>query len=417
MRSLWEILEKNKIKQKLENLEERIREDAEIAKIVIPSALIGLNPYGEAGYRFGQLIILRRMAAGKNVNRGYSKLPAITGILGAIGGIIIGVLVGDYISSQQIHHLYLINHQDKEIINNLQHQLQQDNITISNLEKELQYDNQTINMYQHQLSQANITISNLQGEVHQLQQQLQNINTLTNTLFGKSNSYDISIIQIDSVKINNETAIVQGIAYPSGDKVILKIPMPYVENNNVTIQNIFNIAQQNNWYSYIAIDRGDLQYLTLSYLSYQGNIPVITIQPNEPVNIGVIATPADPYKIDYVLNHLTNYYTVIQDGINVYNNSNALWGYTSEGSVIIKFLNNYQYILAKEMINIADQIINSPGNQNPTSEGIVYTYSITSQLPITTYQNYPQFNVGPTYIPIIVLESEKGNTILNSVSS
>lgn len=190
--------------------------------------------------------------------------------------------------------------------------------------------------------------------------------------------------------------------------------MPYVENNNVTIQNIFNIAQQYNWYTYIAIDRGDLQYLKLSY---QGNIPVIAIQPNEPVNIAVIATPADPYKIDYVLNHLTNYNIVIQDGINVYNNSNALWGYTSEGNVIIKFLNNYQYDLAKEMINIADQIINSPGNQNPTSEGIVYTYSITSQLPITTYQNYPQFNVGPTYISIIVLESEKGNTIINTVSS
>ena len=137
--------------------------------------------------------------------------------------------MGDYISSQQIHHLYLTIHHDKEIvdylqnrINDLQYQLQQDNITVSNLEKELQYDNQTINMYQQLLSQANITISNLQGEVHQLQQQLQNINTLTNTLFGKSNSYDISIIQIGSVKINNETAIVQGIAYPSGDKVILK---------------------------------------------------------------------------------------------------------------------------------------------------------------------------------------------------
>jgi hypothetical protein len=378
--------EKNKIKQKLENLEEIIREDAKIVRYVIPSALIGSNIYGRTGYLLGQLITLHRMATDGNVREGYSKIPTILGIIGTIGGFFIGVLVGDYINSQQIHHLYSINYHDKEIINNLQHQLQQDNITISNL----------------------------QGGVQQLQQQLQNINTLRDILFGKSNSYDISIIQIDSVKINNETAIVQGIAYPSGDKVILKISMPYVENNNVTIQNIFNTAQQNNWYSYIAIDRGDLPYLTLSY---QGNIPVITIQPNEPINIGVIATPADPYKTYYVLNHLTNYNILIQDDINVYNDSNALWGYTSGGSVIIKFLDNYQYNLAKEMINIADQIINSPGNQNPTSEGIVYTYSITSQVPITTYQNYPQFNVESTYIPIIVLESEKGNTILNSISS
>jgi gas vesicle protein len=414
MRSLWEILEKTKIKQKLENLEERIREDAKIVRYVIPSALIGSNIYGRTGYLLGQQIILHRMVTGGKVGKEDSKVPTIFGIIGTIVGFIAGVFAGDYINSQQIHHLYSINHYDKEIINNLQHQLQQDNITISNLEKELQYDNQTINMYQQQLSQANITISNLQGEVQQLYHQLQNINTLRDILFGKSNSYDISIIQIGSVKINNETAIVQGTAYPSGDKVILKIPMPYVGNNNVTIHNIFNIAQQNNWNSYIAIDRGDLPYLKLSY---QGNIPIITIQPNEPVNIGVIATPADPYKTYYVLNHLTNYNIVIQDGINVYNNSNALWGYTSGGSVIIEFSNNYQYNLAEKMINIADQIINSPGNQNPTSEGIVYTYSITSQVPITTYQNYPQFNVGPTYIPIIVLESEKGNTIINTVSS
>ena len=84
-----------------------------------------------------------------------------------------------------------------------------------------------------------------------------------------------------------------------------------MENNNVTIQHLVSAAQQNNWYSYIAIDRGDLQYLKL--LNNQNNTPVTVIQPDKPVNIGVIATPADPFKIYYVLNYLTNYNIVIQD--------------------------------------------------------------------------------------------------------
>jgi hypothetical protein len=63
------------------------------------------------------------------------------------------------------------------------------------------------------------------------------------------------------------------------------------------------------------------------------------------------------------------------------------------------------------MINIADQIINSLNNPNPTSIGIIYTYSIFNGIfngTINTYQSYPQYNVGQTYIPVIVLEPEEG---------
>jgi len=52
------------------------------------------------------------------------------------------------------------------------------------------------------------------------------------------------------------------------------------------------------------------------------------------------------------------------------NSSLKLWGYTSGSSVVINFSNNYQYNLAEKMINIADQIINSPNNPNPTSGGL-----------------------------------------------
>jgi hypothetical protein len=91
--------------------------------------------------------------------------------------------------------------------------------------------------------------------------------------------------------------------------------------------------------------------------------------------------------------------------------SNALWGYKN-GSVVVDFSNNYQYNLAENMINIADQIINSPGNPNPTSEGTIYTYSIFNGTK-SIYQNYyTEYNVGPIYFPVIVLEPEEGESIL-----
>ena len=69
------------------------------------------------------------------------------------------------------------------------------------------------------------------------------------------------------------------------------------------------------------------------------------------------------------------------------------------------------------MINIADQIINNPGNQNPTSSGYIDTYDIFSVNSTGAYQGFPEYNVGQTYIPLIVLQSGQGNTIISGVSS
>ena len=461
---------RNKIRHGIETLENRIRENVEMAKYVIPSALmtaLSSTTFGKIGYYSSRAFIYNQISKGKIEGKWDSKTPLIVGAISGAVGIIMGILAADvYNLTHQNHDLYSIIQHDKETIDNYNviiqqqnQQLEQDHLIISSLEDKLQNATQTLNIYQktlnnysniihqlqEQLKQDNITIFELRNENHDLQEQLnrdnitisllenklnnatqtinilqsqlqplQDMKTLEGILYGKSNSYDISIIQIGSVKINNETADVQGIAYPSGDKVILKIPIDYVENNGVTIQHLVNAAQQNNWYSYIVIDRGDLQYLRL--LNNQNNTPVIAIQPNESINIGVIATPADPLRTYYVLNHLTNYNVVIQDSIPVDNSFLKLWGYTSGSSVVINFLDNYQYNLAEKMINIADQIINSPNNPNPTSGGVIYTYSIFEGT-INTYQTYPQYNVGQTYIPLIVLESKKGNTIINTVSS
>jgi hypothetical protein len=316
-------------------------------------------------------------------------------------------------------------------INSLQNQLNQDNIKISELEDELRNATNTINIYQKLLNQDNQTIANLNSLLQQNKQELSQYNqtiynlqnqlqllqkrqTLEEILFGNS-SNDISLIKINSVNIANGDTIIKGIAYPSGDKVTLEIPISYVEKDGVTIQNLYSVSKQDGWNSYIALDRADLKYLILNT---QNGTPIIDIQSNEPINIGIYSTPVNSSALSNVLNHLENYNLIFQDIYTVYNNPNALWGYNdvTKSSVVIDFSSNYQYNLAKEMINIADEIINSPNNQNPTASGIIDTYSIFKGT-MSTYQTYPQYNVGQTYIPLIVLKPQQGNTIPDAVSS
>ena len=417
------------------NTGNRIREKVEIAKEVMPYALMNTlisNRFGQAGYYGAKAFTFYQMSKGNIGGKWNSKIPLIVGAISGAVGLGIGILLGDHNILNHPYHESSGNQQYQELqqelqnlenqSQGLQHQIQYLQNQIQNLENQSSTNFNGLNQQYQQLQQQYHNLENqyqnLENEYQQLQQQyqnvesqLQNINTLTDVLFGNGNSNDISVIQINSVQIVNGYAVVNGNVYSTGENVTLGIPISYVENSNVNIQEFVNDVQQNGQNAYIAIDRADLKYMGQS--GY-----VISIQPNEPVNIAVMASPANSSTLDYVLNHLTQYYIAIQDSNNVYNSPNALWGYTSNSSVIVNFSNSSQYQLAENMINIADQIINSPGNSNPTGSGYIDTYSIfNGTLTINTNQDYPQYNVGQTYIPLIVLKSGQGNTIINSVSS
>ena len=448
------------IKNGLERLKTRIEENVEIAKY-IPYALMAafsLNTYGRIGYYGSQAFIYSRMAKGNadagHLMYGKAPLPLIVGAITGVAGLVIGILLGDAYSlwhhnapigipqlsrndtnpscvtnynNSTIPYLQHELQNDTAIINTYKEQLQndntiinQDNQTITNLEYLLNQDNQTItnleyllNQYKNLLNQGNQTITNIEYLLNQYNQ--------TQQLFGNSSS-DFLVIQVNSVNINNGTAYIQGISYPSDKEVTLEIPLPYVENGNLNISNFYNIAQKNGWNTYIVLDRADLQYLTLNN---QNGTTVIDIQPNEPLNIGEYATPVNASTLYNVLNHQTKYDMVIQDSLNNSLPPYDLWGYNSNSSVVINFPNNYLYYLAKEMIDIADQMITSTNNskiinsynlQNPTHSGIIDTYSIFSGT-ISGYGRYGQYNVGKVYIPLIVLKPQQGNTIPDAVSS
>ena len=437
------------------------------------------SSYGRMGYYSAKALIsyqtVKQAKKGKIYYGGSNNIvPLIAGIIGSALGFGAAILLGDFNSLN--HHYQELQLEDQQLaqelnatkieVNNLQNEISTDNnnitqlsqdynnitqilnylqneistdnnnitqlsqlyknitqqvntigIKINYLQNEISTDNNNITQlsqdYQNITQQVNYIkteIQNLENQIQNLINQIQNENTLEEILFGNNNHYDISVIQVNSVQIENGTAHIQGTTY-SGSNVILEIPLSYVEKGNVNIQEFVNDVQQNGQNAYIAIDRADLKYMGQS--GY-----VISIQPNEPVNIAVMASPANSSTLDYVLNHLTQYDIAIQDSNNVYNSPNALWGYTSNSSVIVNFSNSSQYQLAENMINIADKIINSPGNSNPTGSGYIDTYSIfNGTLTINTNQDYPQYNVGQTYIPLIVLKSGQGNTIISNVSS
>ena len=469
------------------NTGNKIREKVETAKEVMPYALMNTlisNRWGQAGFLGGKALIAYQVSKG-NSGGWNSKIPYIVGSITGALGLGIGILLGDF-------HILGVNHQYQELQQQLEHQyqdlqqqyqelqqqyqnletqyqdLQQQDQNVDNQYQDLQQQYQNLqqqyqnletqyqnletqyqdlqqqyqnldNQYQNletqyqnlqqQYQNLETQYQDLQQQYQNLEQQLQNINTLTDVLFGNSNSNDISVIQVNSVQIENGTAYIQGTVGFTGNNVTLEIPIGYAENNNVNIQEFVSVVQQyqqNGWNPYISIDRADLQYMNL--LNNQNGTYVISIQPNEPINIGVMASTANSSTLDSVLNNLGHYTMLIQDGNQgnyaVYGDPNAFYGYlpsvtsSTGGTVVINFPAGSQYYSqAETMINIADQIINSPGNQNPTSSGYIDTYDIFSVNSTGAYQGFPEYNVGQIYIPLIVLQSGQGNTIISDVSS
>jgi hypothetical protein len=416
---------KNRIEYGIESVGNKIREKVETAKEVMPYALMNTlisNRWGQVGYYGAEAVISYKMAkqAGRGNIGGYgkgnSKIPLIVGAISGAFGLGIGILLGDL--NSLIHQ----NH-DLEQLQNLEQKYEQLQQQYQNVENQDQQLLQEVQYLQNQNQYLQIQDQQLQQEVQSLEQQLQNANTLTDVLFGKGNSNDISVIQVSSVQIENGTAYIQGTVGFTGDKVTLEIPIGYVENNKVNIQEFASDVQQyqqKGWNPYIAIDRADLQYMNL--LNNQNSTYVISIQPNEPINIGVMASTADSLTLDNVLNNLTKYNIIIQKACPVYNSPFVLKGYSipNNSNVVIDFQNLNQYEQALTMINIADQSINSPYNADPTSSGVIYTYSIfrgNMSVYLNDSNYYPEYIVGKTYIPLIVLQSQQGNTIINNVSS
>ena len=401
---------KNRVEYGIKSFGNRIKEYAETAKEVMPYVLMKtliLSKYDQVGFLGANAFISYQMSKG-NSGGWNSKIPYIVGSITGALGLGIGILLGDF-------HILGVNHQYQELQQQLEHQYQ-----------DLQQQYQEL---QQQYQSVETQYQDLQQQYQSLEQQLQNINTLTDALFGNGNSNDISVIQVNSVQIENGTAYIQGTVGFTGNNVTLEIPIGYAENNNVNIQEFVSVVQQyqqNGWNPYISIDRADLQYMNL--LNNQNGTYVISIQPNEPINIGIMASTANSSTLDSVLNNLGHYTMLIQDGNQgnyaVYGDPNAFYGYlpsvtsSTGGTVVINFPAGSQYYSqAETMINIADQIINNPGNQNPTSSGYIDTYDIFSVNSTGAYQGFPEYNVGQTYIPLIVLQSGQGNTIISGVSS
>jgi hypothetical protein len=89
------------------------------------------------------------------------------------------------------------------------------NTTITSIQRQLEEINATIIGLENNYQTSQEQIQNLNNQVQTLEQQLQaleNYYTLEGILFGNNNnSYGISVIQINSVQIENGTAYVQGL--------------------------------------------------------------------------------------------------------------------------------------------------------------------------------------------------------------
>ena len=335
IRNVW-----NRVEHRIESVGNKIREKLEIAKEVMPHALmntlISSNSYGRIGYYSAKAYFsykTARQAEKGKIYYGKSNIivPLVVGSLSGLAGFAIAALLGDLNSLN--HHYQELQLEDQQLqnqidylenetltdhngiiqlsqeyqnitqqlntvgmkINYLENETTTDHNSIIQLSKEYQNITQQLNTigtelqnlenetttdhnsiiqlskeYQQLVQQINAIeteIQNLENQIQNLINQVQNGYTLEDILFGNGNSNDISVIQINSVQIENGTAYIQGTVGFTGNNVTLEIPINYVENNNVNIQEFVNFIQQyqqKGWTPYIAIDRADLQYMNQS---------------------------------------------------------------------------------------------------------------------------------------------------------
>jgi hypothetical protein len=100
--------------------------------------------------------------------------------------------------------------------------------------------------------------------------------------------------------------------------------------------------------------------------------------------------------------------------------SNSLWGWINGiGKVVTVYQNGQQVNSVLKYIDLADYILGTPNNSNPTSGGILHVDTIANVQQVGVYQSqgnqYPVYGVNNYYGTYIVLIQEQGNELFSNL--
>jgi len=244
-------------------------------------------------------------------------------------------------------------------------------------------------------------------------QQKSRENTLEQILFENSDTSFIPL-EVTNVETDINNAYLTVYDYLTQTKLQIGLPIQYVSNGNINIGNLIsavNNYNQNNGLNY-----------KVYFLLGRANVNQ-AIQEND---IWYLPAPQIYYNILISYRGWKDVYNAFQ---NLWNGnamvviptsnpgpySNSLWGWYN-GSVIILYQNGQQVNSAANYINLADSILGTLNNSNPSSRGILHVDTIASIQEAGVYKNqYPVYGVNNYLDTYMVLKQEQGNPLFSNL--
>ena len=275
-------------------------------------------------------------------------------------------------------------------------------LSLSEVNKTRYVGNKTVNTTKTETTTVNSTTTVTETTTQTNSTTTQTPQNLEEILFG-NNDIQFIPLEVKDVETDSNNAYLTVYNYLKNTQLKIGLPIQYVSNGNINIGNLLsgvNNYNQNNGLNY-----------KVYFLLGRANVDQ-AVQQN---GIWNLPAPQIYYNILISDRGWKDVYNALQ---NLWNGnatavmptsqqgpySNSLWGWDN-GSVIILYQNGQQVNSVTDYINLADSILGTPNNPNPSSQGILHVDTIASIQESGVYQNqYPVYGVNKylgTYIVLI----------------
>jgi hypothetical protein len=239
---------------------------------------------------------------------------------------------------------------------------------------------------------------------------------LEQILFGNSNMQFIPL-EVTNVEIGSNNAHITVYDHLTKTQLKIELPIKYVSNGNINIGNLLSAANnynQNNgtnYKVYFVLGRANINQA----IQQNGQ----WILPASEIYYNILISDRGWKDVYNALQNLGNgNATVVMPTSNQGPYSNSLYGWdnVSDDSIIIVYQNGQQVNSVGNYINLADSILGTPNNPNPSSQGILHVDTIASTQQVGVYNNqYPVDEVNKYFGTYIVLIQEQGNELFSNL--
>jgi hypothetical protein len=233
--------------------------------------------------------------------------------------------------------------------------------------------------------------------------------TLEEILFGNSDIQFIPL-EVTNVKIDNNTAYLTVYDYLTNTELQIELPIQYVSNGNINIGNLLSAVKGTNYKVYFVLGRANINQAIQQ--NGKWNLPAPQIYYN------IIISKRGWQDVNNAFQNLLNgNATGVMPTSNQGPYANTLYAWINGiGSIIISYQNGQQVNNVVNYINLANSILGTPNNPNPTGKGIVHVVTIADVQQEGKYNNqYPVYGVNKYFGTYIVLITEQGAPLVSNL--